>query len=363
MKSCISRQSRNYNKNINTSWNMIFILVWFWAFSFYSCGDTDCNIEGAEIIVSDTADGKANGLMTLNNVDGNIYSFEWSTGFSGRRIEELAAGEYCVTVSEREGSCQIELCETVNSFTPEGSLSVDDGILKILFIGNSHTFYYDLPVSVERMLLVDDPNLETEIAVETVGGYSWKDHVESGRAENFIYRTNWDYVVLQENAGFAGFTKEEAEVEIYPYARTLSDLTRDNNEGTQIILYMTHAYKNGSERCERNQNVCNYQDMQKEIRRNYIFVSGLFASQIAPAGMMWNIITDKEGINLHNEDNIHPNEKGSQISAATITTVINSKRLQTNLIDRTLFPNSDIDNIVDILNASLFDKQPDWRDY
>jgi len=363
MKDCISLQSRNCNTQISTSWKMTFILAWLSLFTFYSCGQTECILETAEITVVDTADGKAKGMMTLNNVDGNLYSFEWSTGFSGRSIEELAAGEYCVTVSEREGSCQIELCETVNSFIPEGSLSVDDGVLKLLFIGNSHTFYYDLPTTVERMLIADDPNLVTEIALETVGGYSWKDHIESGRAENFIYRTNWDYIVLQENAGFAGFTESQAETEIYPYARRLSDLIIDNNRSTKIILYMTHAYKNGSTQCDTNPNVCNYRDMQKEIRRNYIFVSGLFASQIAPAGMMWNIISDKEGINLHNADNIHPNEKGSQISAATITTTINGKRLQTDLIDQTLFPNSDIENIIDILNASLFDKQPDWRDY
>jgi len=328
-----------------------------------SCENEECIIEQAEIIGSNTPEGKAMGSLDLQNVDGNIYQFEWSTGFNGRKIEELAAGQYCVTISEQEGSCQLELCETVESFTPEGSLSVDDGILKILFIGNSHTFFFDLPKIVERMLQIDDPNLTTEVESEIVGGYTWKDHVDSGSAENLIYRTNWDYVVLQENAGVAGFTQAEARDEIYPFALELSELIIENNKATKIILYMTHAYKNGSERCDTNPNVCDYVSMQKEIRRNYIFVSSLFPSEIAPAGMMWNIISDKLGINFHNDDGIHPNEKGSQISAATIASTINNKRLQTNQIDQTLFPNSDIDTLIEIINASLFDKSPDWREY
>ena len=342
---------------------LIFLTTLIICGQFASCQKEDCFDEDVDIEVSDTPEGKEKGILTLNNVDANVFQIEWNIGSSRRQIDGLAPGEYCVTITEREGGCESVYCETVKSFVPEGSLNVDDGELKVLFIGNSHTYFYDLPLTVERLLKHDDPTISTRIESETVGGYSFKDHVTSGRAERFIYETNWDYVVLQENAGFAGFTKSEAEKEIYPYAINLADMIKDNNRQTEIILYMTHAYRNGSERCPQNPNVCNYDKMQTEIRRNYVFIADLFNSKIAPAGIMWKLISNKEKINLHNQDNIHPNEKGSQVSAATLFSTIRRKRLQAGSLSEDIFSASEASSIIDLINASLFDNQPDWRDY
>lgn len=340
-----------------------FSIALFISSQFTACQKKNCLEDSVEFKVTDTPERKEKGDITILDVDANVFRFEWNTGSTRRQIEGLSAGEYCVTITERDGSCEGTFCETVESYFPEGSLNVDDGELKILFIGNSHTYYFDLPITVEKLLAKDDPNATIRVESETVGGFSFQDHVTSGRAESFIYKTNWDYIVLQENAGVAGFTKEEAETEIYPFAQQLAEMIKDNNLQTEIILYMTHAYKNGSERCTQNPNVCSYNKMQNEIRRNYVFISGLFNSKIAPAGMMWKIILDKEMVQLHNLDNIHPSELGSQVSAATLYSTIRRKRLAADDLSPDYFSKTEAEAIVKIMNSSLFDKEPDWRIY
>jgi len=342
---------------------VFYIIALIFCSQFTACQKQNCLEDTVTFNVIDTPEGKEKGEITIEDVDANVFQFEWDTGSTRRQIVGLSAGEYCVTITEREGTCESIFCETVKAFVPEGSLNVNDGEFKILFIGNSHTFYNDLPKTVENLLAKDDPNVSIRVESETVGGFTLQDHVMSGRAENFIYKTNWDYVVLQENAGLAAFTQEEAEIEIYPFARQLAEMIQDNNRQTEIILYMTHAYKNGSERCVQNPNVCTYKKMQNEIRRNYIFISELFNSKIAPAGMMWRLLLDKEMIPLHNQDNIHPSEIGSQVSAATLYSTIRRKRLEAEDLSGDFFSKSEAESIVRIINASLFDKDPDWREY
>jgi len=317
----------------------------------------------AALVASHTIEGKETGSLVINGVNANVYSFDWSNGQTGRQIVNLSAGDYCITISERDGTCELTLCETIESTTPDYASSIHDGELKILFIGNSHTIYFDLPAIVEQMIANQDPDQLTFIDAETAGGYAFRDHLESGRAETFINKTNWDYVVLQENADVASFTREEAEKHIYPYARSLANLIADNNPATQIILYLTHAYKSGSSRCDVNPSVCDCKGMQNEIRRNYEFVSGLFKSNIAPAGIMWKMIQQEHDINLHDNDEVHPNIMGSVISAATICATIQNKRLTTAMIPADIFTENEASEIVDIINGSLFDYNPNWRTF
>jgi hypothetical protein len=78
--------------------------------------------------------------------------------------------------------------------------SSDGGALRVLFIGNSHTFVNDLPVAFAKLVEAKHPSRPLAITDVTMGGASLADHLAEGTAARTISRSRWDYVVLQEQS-------------------------------------------------------------------------------------------------------------------------------------------------------------------
>src|SRR6516225_4481359 len=71
---------------------------------------------------------------------------------------------------------------------------------KVLIIGNSYTYFNNLPRMLEQIGEADKPprNLSCEMVVE--GGATLKKAWENGKARKAIERGGWDFVVLQEQS-------------------------------------------------------------------------------------------------------------------------------------------------------------------
>jgi len=314
--------------------------------------EQECVEIDVEIVVTDTRAGRNEGSARVQANFGGTYNYEWDTGLTLSRIDGLKEGEYCVTVTAAiTPECETVLCGEVKLNDPIGNQSVDDGMTKILFIGNSHTYYHDLPETVGTIL--NKSNLPKPIILKnsTRGGWRFQNHAEDIETTATIRSSNWDYVVLQENAGVASISQEEAETLMYPFAETLHDQIIDNNPETQVILYMTHAYEEGLDNCATDPNNCTYEMTQNEIRRNYLYLSELIDSKVAPAGIMWKMILAKElGIDLFDTDKIHPSPEGSQVSAAVVATTISRELLEANYLDRRIFSLAESETIIRIIN-------------
>ncbi len=325
----------------------------------------ECNTPNVELEVTDTRSGRSEGVIEMTSDLGINYNYAWDGGGVDVSIDGLAPGRYCVTITQVDSpDCQTTICQEVQSKEDVGGKDLDDGTTKILFIGNSHTFYNNLPTTVSRIL--DDSKLPKPIIVKNItpGGWRFEQHAEDQRTIEMIKSDNWDFVVLQENASYASYVKRRAEELVYPFAENLFDQVIDNNPDTEIILYMTHAYEDGLDDCESNPTGCSYELMQNEIRRNYLHMGKLIESQIAPAGILWKIILSKnESLNLFADDKIHPSREGSQVSAATVATIISKERLTAEELDSLLFDQSESILITDIINQALFDGDPDWKSF
>jgi len=198
----------------------------------------------------------------------------------------------------------------------------------------------------------------------TRGGFKLQDHASRAETGEQIRSANWDFVILQENATTASVTKSRAAFAINPFAEDLNAKINDNNVMTNVILYMTHAYGDDIVGCESNPITCNNELMQEEIRRNYIELGKLLQAEVAPAGIMWKIIQSNGlPLELLDLDKIHPSQQGSLISAATIAATIINSRLRIEDLDNTILGVDNTKLAVDIINKSLFDNEPDWRDY
>src|ERR1700678_4557176 len=80
---------------------------------------------------------------------------------------------------------------------PQDGKATDD--IHILFVGNSFTYYHDLPKMVAELAKAGkQPKLIYER--ETPGGCTLEKHWKDGKALAKIQSRKWDFVVLQEQS-------------------------------------------------------------------------------------------------------------------------------------------------------------------
>lgn len=76
-----------------------------------------------------------------------------------------------------------------------------DDTVHILFIGNSLTYYNNMPVLFQHMLERVHPGLRLDIRYVTADGLMLEDHWKSPWTQARLHEKSWNYVVLQEQGG------------------------------------------------------------------------------------------------------------------------------------------------------------------
>lgn len=189
--------------------------------------------------------------------------------------------------------------------------------LKVLFIGNSHTYVNSLPNLISELALSNGDTLIHDSS--TPGGFSFQDHSTHQETIDKIYSNDWDFVVLQEQSRRPSMRPEQVQEMVFPYAEILNDKIKDNNICTETIFYMTWGWKNGNPTdCLTYPEVCSYEGMYERVKETYIELGNEFLATIGPVGEAFNnsIQTDPDSLyNLYASDNYHPSLKGSYLGA------------------------------------------------
>ena len=80
----------------------------------------------------------------------------------------------------------------------QGAMQMSHDCLKILFIGNSHTYYNDMPLLVKQRF--EGEGCGCHVTMLAHPGWFLAQHVEDPEAKFNILYGGYDYVVLQEHA-------------------------------------------------------------------------------------------------------------------------------------------------------------------
>ena len=105
---------------------------------------------------------------------------------------------------------------------------------RILFLGNSYTYYNGIPSLISDMALRQGKNVVvTQI---TKGGNLLEEYASSEMVKETIEKGAFDFVVLQEQSTAPLFQPEKV---TFPAIRSLNKLIREN--GAEPILFMTWA--------------------------------------------------------------------------------------------------------------------------
>ena len=197
---------------------------------------------------------------------------------------------------------------------------------KALFLGNSYTFYNQMPSMVVDIAL----SLEDTLIVDsnTPGGAKLQDHAQTGSTSmQKIQLQEWDVVVIQAQSQEPSFPPFQVQEDTYPYAEILVNAIRDNHQCSDPMFFMTWGRKNGD-----NVNgqfypiISTYEGMQQRLRESYLEMGNDNDALIAPVGMAWQQIVEQHpDIELYTADESHPSIFGSYLAACVFYSMLFEK--------------------------------------
>lgn len=169
--------------------------------------------------------------------------------------------------------------------------------LNLLFIGNSHTYYNDMPLMVQRR--AGEAGFCCRVTMIAHGGWYLAQHVEEPDVRFNILYGHYDYVILQEHAH--PFGPEEAFDEA---AGKLVALIRQ--AGGKPVLYETWSRESEPEA----------QAYMNEVHQRIARKTGAL---LAPVGEnWWSYIKSNPGLKMYDNDGAHASPAGSDFAAKHI---------------------------------------------
>lgn len=169
--------------------------------------------------------------------------------------------------------------------------------LRMLFIGNSITYWHDTPSIVGA--LVDSAGLHTDAVVySTQGGWTLRDHWSFGSASEKIASGGFDVVVLQGSSG-VGTSRDS----LLKYAKLFAD--QASAAGARTALFM----RNPADR---------QRDDVDEIAAAYTDVARQIDAVLLPVALAWREVWARDSTIQLYSDAVHPNRAGSYLAGLVI---------------------------------------------
>lgn len=178
--------------------------------------------------------------------------------------------------------------------------------IRVLFIGNSYTYFNNLPEMFAKLAEAGHRKIESRMVAP--GGWRLKDHWEKGTAPQLLDNEKWDFVVLQDQSslGTSYWVKGTSHVwndaVFRPYAEKFAAKIRE--KGATPVFFLTWAAKNVPED-------------QAALSYAYASVAKETHSLLVPVGMAWNAIRqERPSLGLFYEGHgSHPSPVGTYLAA------------------------------------------------
>lgn len=173
----------------------------------------------------------------------------------------------------------------------------DGEMIRVLFIGNSHTYLHYMPEMLEQLSACGTAGREILTDQVTGEGADLAWHWDNFPTRARIRSAPWQYVVLQDRSG----GPLEAAERLRTYARKLDGLIRE--QGAQTVFYMTWALQDRPE-------------TQSEIARVYRTVAEELGALLAPVGLAWQQVRQQRpALRLFHRDGRHATATGAYLAA------------------------------------------------
>ncbi len=175
--------------------------------------------------------------------------------------------------------------------------------LAILFVGNSHTYFNDMPLMVRRR--AEEAGYDCRVTMIAHGGWYLAQHAEEPDVRFNILFGRYDYVVLQEHAHPFG-----PEEKYFDAVLRLNEMIR--KAGSTAVLYETWAKKAEPE-------------AQKRMNEAHRRAAEKTGALLAPIGEnWWEYQKSRPDLEVYAGDGAHASPAGSDFAAESIWAEIQS---------------------------------------
>tara|TARA_B100001057_G_scaffold306165_1_gene306332 strand:- start:1223 stop:2005 length:783 start_codon:yes stop_codon:yes gene_type:complete len=174
---------------------------------------------------------------------------------------------------------------------------------KILFIGNSFTFYWNLPSQVERMSI--ERGLNWDVKHFTLPSATLKTLWNDPDLKSILESETFDHVIIQEHSTNI-LTNANGNSEFY-----FGQITSLIPNSTQIHFFSTWMYPSMEQ--------FNINNEEYPIERSIKQIIEDTTAKIIPIGRAFKLFQSKyPQFNLFMEDHKHPNPNGSYLASCVI---------------------------------------------
>ncbi|RXM38423.1 hypothetical protein BOQ62_17855 [Chryseobacterium sp. CH21] len=224
---------------------------------------------------------------------------------------------------------------------------------EVLFIGNSVTYFNDMPEIFKNISASKGKNVS--ITTHTPGGTGFVNHVDDPVLYQKIRSKNYKYVIMQpgtaESAGHSYPVSITAE-----RGRKIKDSIRKYSPCSKIFLYeIPYGVPSANE-------YNTYFTFQQKIKDSITKMSNLMQVEMVPAGeSAKQYYNTSQDLALHGSYNdIHPGPKGSYLVAASMYSAI----FQDHVFPSTFYngiPQNTAENFQNIADLVFFNNPAQWN--
>jgi hypothetical protein len=169
---------------------------------------------------------------------------------------------------------------------------------KILFVGNSLTYFNDLPGLVKNIALQN--NYPVEANSLSKPNYSLEDHWKEGYVTREINKGHYDFVIVQQGPSALKTSRDN----LIEYSLLFAKACKDG--GSKLAFYMVWPSAERSFDFER-------------VIASYTLAADTTNSILCPAGSAWLKVWElNKGFPLYSGDGFHPSEQGSLLAAIVV---------------------------------------------
>lgn len=212
---------------------------------------------------------------------------------------------------------------------PIGMAAQPQDSVRVLWIGNSFTYFNDLPGMVREIAASQGIGLSCTRFLK--GGERFSGHLKNPELIQALKSGGWDYVILQEQSTIPAMPTTEVIRDVYPAARVLDSLAHVGSPDAKVVFYMTWGHKFGNRKPVAKYPPANdYENMQERLKTSYLEMAYDNSAWCAPAGMAWRQVRrERPDCELYRSDNYHPAVPGSYLAANVIFATLFQKPYRT----------------------------------
>jgi hypothetical protein len=178
----------------------------------------------------------------------------------------------------------------------------DPNVIRLLFIGNSLTYFNEMPELTQRIASREARPLRVEQV--TWSGMSLEQHWEKGEALKRLWIHHWDYVVMQERSG-------------------VDPIDRYDNFAKWVTVFADEARKSGATPFLFQ--TYDLHDRRAELTGAFERAARNAGVRLVPVARARYSLLDRKAFSNLEDDGLHPNLAGSYLIACAVYAMIYGK--------------------------------------